>query len=634
LQSSPTAASAPATTLNFLGVGKGFPGFTVNSAPPDTNGAVGATQYVQWVNSSFAVFSKSNGAVVYGPAAGNTLWSGFGGACQSDNDGDPIAQYDKAAQRWVMTQFAVAAGPPYFQCLAVSTTSDATGTYNRYSFSFATFPDYPKLGVWPDAYYLSFNMFASGTGPFDGADACAFDRAGMLTGAAAKPAQCFQQGTSVASLLPSDLDGANPPPAGSPAYFVNIPNATTASSLGLWKFHTDWTTPANSTFTGPATITVASFTQACQGGTCIPQSGTTTQLDSLADRLMYRLAYRNFGDHEALVVNHSVVAGATSGVRWYEIRSPGTVPTVYQSGTYAPSDGKWRWMGSVAMDAVGDMAVGYSKSSSTAFPSINYTGRSSTDSLGTLETEATLFAGPGSQTRRLTRWGDYSAMSIDPVDDCTFWYTNQYLPANGSFNWSTRIGDFKFSGCHATITAPSTVSAGSSTTASWSGISSPTATDWIALYSPGAPNSNVLAWEYTNGAASGSLPFAIPASLASGTYELRLYSHDSYTLLATSSPITVQGATVSASPSTVSAGSSTTASWSGISSPTATDWIALYSPGAPNSNVLAWEYTNGAASGSLPFAIPASLASGTYELRLYSHDSYTLLATSSPITVP
>jgi hypothetical protein len=171
---------------------------------------------------------------------------------------------------------------------------------------------------------------------------------------------------------------------------------------------------------------------------------------------MYRLAYRNFGDHEALVVNHSVVAGATSGVRWYEVRSPSTVPTVYQSGTYAPSDGKWRWMGSVAMDAVGDIAVGYSKSSSTAFPSINYTGRLSTDPLGILETEATLFAGAGSQTRRLSRWGDYSAMSIDPVDDCTFWYTNEYLPANGSFNWSTRIGNFKFPGC---VTEPSGLSA-------------------------------------------------------------------------------------------------------------------------------------------------------------------------------
>jgi hypothetical protein len=409
---------------------------------------VGATQYVQWVNESFAVFTKSTGAVAYGPAAGNTLWSGFGGACQTDNDGDPIAQYDKAAQRWVMTQFAVALGPPYYQCTAVSTTSDATGTFNRYSFSFSNFPDYPKLGVWTDAYYMSFNMFVGGT-TFAGADACAFDRADMLTGAAAKPVQCFQQGTTVASLLPSGLDGSNPPPAGSRAYFVNIPNATTASSLGLWKFHTDWTTPANSTFTGPTTITVASFTQACQGGTCIPQSGTNTKLDSLADRLMYRLAYRNFGDHESLVVNHSVVAGATSGVRWYEIRSPGSVPTVYQSGTYAPSDGAWRWMGSVAMDAVGDMAVGYSKSSSTAFPSINYTGRLSTDPLGTLETEATLFAGAGSQTGHpaLTRWGDYSAMSIDPVDDCTFWYTNEYLPVSGSFNWRTRIGNFKFPGC-------------------------------------------------------------------------------------------------------------------------------------------------------------------------------------------
>jgi hypothetical protein len=206
---------------------------------------------------------------------------------------------------------------------------------------------------------------------------------------------------------------------------------------------------------------------------------------------MYRLAYRNFGDHESLVVNHSVVAGATSGVRWYEIRSPGTVPTVYQSGTYAPSDGNWRWMGSVAMDSVGDMAVGYSKSGSAVFPSINYTGRLSTDSLGTLETEATLFAGTGSQTKNLTRWGDYSAMSIDPVDDCTFWYTNEYLPVNGSFNWSTRIGSFKLSGCLAaptnlTATTVSSSQIGLSWTAS-SGASSykiqrsPDSTTWAQV---------------------------------------------------------------------------------------------------------------------------------------------------------
>ncbi|HEY3127805.1 MAG TPA: PKD domain-containing protein [Candidatus Limnocylindria bacterium] len=424
----------------FAGIGSGDYGFTPNAAPPDTNGAAGLTQYVQWVNESFAVFNKSTGALVYGPAAGNTLWSGFGGSCERDNDGDPIAQYDKAANRWVMTQFAVPKNGPYFQCVAVSTTSDATGTYARYAFQMPQFPDYPKLGVWPDAYYMSFNMFRGGR-TFSGARACALDRGKMLAGAPAV-AVCAQLSTSYGSLLPSDLDGATPPPAGSPDYYLNFGT----NALNLWKFHVDFVTTANSTFTGPTTIPTATFSAACSGGTCIPQPGTSNKLDSLGDRLMYRLAYRNFGDHESLVVNHSVAAGTSTGVRWYELRNPRTGPTIYQQGTFAP-DSAYRWMGSIAMDHVGDIAVGYSVSSSSIYPSIRYTGRVPTDALGTLEAENTLFVGTGSQTGTLHRWGDYSAMSVDPADDCTFWYTNEYLKASGSFNWSTRIGSFKFPGC-------------------------------------------------------------------------------------------------------------------------------------------------------------------------------------------
>jgi hypothetical protein len=423
-------------------VGNGDYGFTPNSAPPDTNGAVGATQYVQWVNESFAVFNKSTGAIAAGfPKAGNTLWSGFGGGCQTNNDGDPIVQYDKAANRWVLTQFSVST-TPFLQCVAVSTTSDATGSYNRYSFSYSNFNDYPKMGVWPDGYYISYNMFNGNT--FVGARACAFDRAKMLTGAAATQV-CFQLSSSFGGLLPSDLDGSNAPPAGSPNYFLNFGT----NSLNMWKFHVDFTTPANSTLTGPTNIPVAAFSAACSGGgTCIPQPSTTNQLDSLADRLMYRLAYRKFSDgHESLVVNHSVTAGSSVGVRWYELRSPGGTPTVFQQGTYAP-DSSYRWMGSIAMDQAGNIAMGYSVSSSTVRPGIRYTGRLAGDTLGQMtQGETTLQAGVGSQTGSLHRWGDYSAITVDPVDDCTFWYTNEYLKATGSFNWSTRIGSFKLPNC-------------------------------------------------------------------------------------------------------------------------------------------------------------------------------------------
>jgi hypothetical protein len=440
IQTTATSSVATASGLNFAGVGNGDYGFAPNAAPPDTNGAVGATQYVQWVNESFAVFSKSSGALLHGPVAGNTLWSGFGGGCETNNDGDPVVQYDKAANRWIFTQFSVST-TPYLQCVAVSTTSDATGTYNRYAFPQPNFNDYPKLGVWPDGYYLSFNMFSGNS--FVGGRACAFDRTAMLAGGAATEI-CFQLTSTYGGLLPSDLDGSTPPPAGAPNVYVAFGN--NSASLDLWNFHADFTTPANSTFSH-TNIAAPAFAAACNGGgTCIPQSGTTQKLDSLADRLMYRLAYRNFGNHEALVVNHSVTAGSSVGVRWYEIRSPSTAPVVYQSGTYAP-DSNYRWMGSIAMDKVGNIALGYSVSSATMHPSISYTGRAPTDSPGTMQGENLILTGAGSQTSGLTRWGDYSAMTIDPGDDCTFYYTTEYLKASGSFNWSTRIASFKFPSC-------------------------------------------------------------------------------------------------------------------------------------------------------------------------------------------
>jgi hypothetical protein len=253
---------------------------------------------------------------------------------------------------------------------------------------------------------------------------------------------CFQQGSSIGGVLPADLDGTTPPPAGSPNYMVFFGT----NNLNLFKFHVDFTTPANSTLTGPTVIPVAAFTPLCSGGTCVPQSGTTNKLDSLADRLMYRLAYRNLGTKESLVVNHSVVAGSSGGVRWYEINNPSGTPALAQQSTFAP-DTKYRWMGSVAMDHNGNMAMGYSVSSSTTFPSIAYTGRLSTDPASTMQAETSIINGAGSQTGTLTRWGDYSAITVDPVDDCTFWYTTEYLKASGTFNWSTRIANFKFAGC-------------------------------------------------------------------------------------------------------------------------------------------------------------------------------------------
>jgi len=466
LQMTPGPLVATTPGLNFEGVGQGFGGcvggsraglqcasdadcpggycniFTIPGVPPDTNGAVGAYQYVQWVNTSFAVFNKGTGALQYGPAAGNTLWQGFqgdGGFCASHNNGDPVVAYDKAANRWVMTQFAFVDGQTYEQCIAVSSTEDATGTWYRYAYTMPSFNDYPKLGVWPDGYYMAFNMFAcvhSGCA-FQGARVCAYDRNGMLVNATAAQ-QCFQLSTAYSSLLPSDLDGAAPPPADAPNYFLRMGS----NVLTQWQFHADFV-GGHPTLAGPMNISVAAFTPACNGGTCIPQAGTSKTLDSLADRLMHRLAYRNFGDHDTLVVTHSV--GAPSAIRWYEIRSPGPNPVVYQQGTFSP-DSSYRWMGSIAMDALADIAVGYSVSSGSMNPAIRYTGRVPTDPLGTLQTENVIIAGTGSQTT-YSRWGDYSSMTVDPVFDCTFWYTNEYLQSTGVFNWHTRVASFKFPGC-------------------------------------------------------------------------------------------------------------------------------------------------------------------------------------------
>lgn len=449
VQTQPLPLVSATGGLSFAGVGNGDYGFAPNAAPPDTNGAVGATQYVQWVNESFGIFSKATGALVSGPTAGNQLFAALGAShpCAVNNDGDPIAQYDKLNGRWVLSQFSVTNGGTqgYFQCVAVSTSSDATGTYNVYAFPQPGFNDYPKVSVWPDAYYVTYNMFTGNT--FNGGRVCAMDGAAMRAGTAATQ-QCFQLSASYGGLLASDLDGpASPPPAGTPAFVLNFGT----NSLNLWKFHVDFANSANSTLTGPTNLPVAAFTEACGGGTCIQQPGTRQQLDSLADRLMYRLAYRHFADHDALVANHTVqVSGgrksSVNGIRWYELRNPATAPTVYQQGTFSP-DTNNRWMASAAMDKVGNIAIGYSVSSSTVFPAIRFTGRVPGDALGSLETESSLLSGGGSQTTNLNRWGDYSALTVDPVDDCTFWYTTEYEKSSGTFNWSTHISSFKFPTC-------------------------------------------------------------------------------------------------------------------------------------------------------------------------------------------
>ena len=420
--------------------------------PPDTNGAVGATQFVQMVNVTIAVYDKSSGALQFGPAAIHTLWTGFGGLCEFGggtptfaDGGDPVVLYDHLAGRWLVTQLQYDTTFTHTaQCIAVSTNSDATGSYNRYEFDFGSnFPDYPKFGIWPDAYYNSINVFPGRS--FAGAEACAFDRNAMLAGAPAS-AVCFQNPPSVASLLPSDLDGSTLPPAGQPNFFVDIADS---NDLNIFQFHVDFANPANSTFTGPVLIPVAPFTEICARAitlACIPEPPSGEKVDGLGDRLMFRLAYRNFGDHESLVVNHTIKGGALAGVRWYEIRSPGSSPSVFQQGTVVDPNTDF-WLGSIAMDKAGNIALGFSASSHDLDPSVFLVGHAPSDPLGTMAGPTVLVNGGGVQQNSFRRWGDYSSMAIDPNDDCTFWYTQEYYATSGSFNWSTRITSFKFNSC-------------------------------------------------------------------------------------------------------------------------------------------------------------------------------------------
>ncbi len=453
-RSLPAAPSAmPAPLIQFDGMTAATGG--CSCTPPDTDGEVGPHHFLQMVNTAFQVFSLT-GTSLYGPASINTVWTGFGGACQSENAGDPIVIYDQLADRWVISQFTDGTAP-YFECIAVSQTGDPTGAWYRYAFqtSATKFNDYPKLGVWPDGYYMSANLFFL-PGTWAGTGFYAFEREKMLAGLPATMQLFELPAADWGGALPSDLDGSTLPPAGAANVFVEIldgawdPGNWPNDELHFHQFHVDWVTPANTTFNAaPIQVPVATFDGLlCNFGPCVPQVATAQKLDTLSDRLMFRLAYRNFGDHEALVVNHTADAGTNQAAfRWYEIRNPrGNPPTIYQQSTFAP-DAVQRWMGSMAMDSLGNIALGYNGSSASQSPDIRYTGRLAADPLNTLpQGEAVLITSPASQTGA-ERWGDYSDLTLDPANDCAFWFTGEY--ATGSaFAWKTRIGAFRFPSCN------------------------------------------------------------------------------------------------------------------------------------------------------------------------------------------
>ncbi len=536
--------------LSFDGIGEAFVGpngtYSVNSVPPDTNMATGTTQAISLMNTAFAVFDKTTGAVTGGPYNTNVLWSALGSsaACDADNDGDGVVKFDQLAQRWIVTQFAVSNGGttgPFAQCVAISQTSDALGSWTVFQFNPSVrgtgtdFPDYPKLGVWTDSYNLTFDMFNAAGTTYEGGGICGIDRVALLNGN--NPTiVCAQLTSSDYALLPADIDGPTYPASGSKSVFLEQSGASgTSTALYMYRAKFNFTS-GTVVVDSRITITVSTYSNRTCTTTskCVPQpthTGTVqngtfaseSKLDTLAAHEMYRASYRNFGSYESILLSGPVLPSASGGTgsntaeRWYELRGINTAggtgtPTVYQQSTYSPDTSLYRWMGSIAQDNQGNILMGYSGSSSTVFPSIYVTGRVPTDTLSTMESESQVYAGQNSQVN-LTgyaygyRWGDYSAMMLDP-DDCTFWYTAEYLKQAGLFNWSTRVLSMSYPTCSskAAITSPvpsSTLTSATATFLWMSGTGNPSytlsigSTQGASNYCGGSQNYNAGVYSAT-----------------------------------------------------------------------------------------------------------------------------------------
>ena len=449
--------------LNFDGVGNNATNNCPSVsfafvAPPDTNAAVGDTQVVQWVNLCYAVFDKATGAKIAGPFPGKNFWSGFKSFCSTSNAGDPVIQWDKANHVWVASQNVFR---PFLTCVAVSTTADATGTYNRYEFPQSGFPDYPKWGLTPSVYYQTQNDFGTGAG-YVGVNVCAYDAVAMRAGKKSPTQICIVDNSNGTlfddSMLPADNDTADAAVI-TPEVLVGSIDNFPGGDTHVYQYVFTVTSFKKGTATlagvnGSMPIAVPAFQLGCGGfGACIPQPSPGSELlDALGDRLMYRFARSvDSSGTQHFLVTHTVSNTHAVAARWYEFQasSGSTNLSLNQSGQ-TPDDGHYRWMGSVARDKAGNIALGYSRSSASAgdYPSLYLSGQTAGESPGTTDAESLIYQGSGSQFNTGNRWGDYSSIALDGADGCSFWYTNEYYPADGSFAWSTRIaGSIKFSGC-------------------------------------------------------------------------------------------------------------------------------------------------------------------------------------------
>jgi len=523
-------AAAPSPIANFLGLD--FANWGAGR-PPDTVGDVGPVYYIQSVNSSLGIYRKSDSVRVAAFTFDTFMSQGnFGNLCDTENFGDPVILYDTFEDRWVISDFAfqldgsnnVISPPGAYQCFAVSKTGDpVTGGWNYYSLHLTdALGDYPKMGIWPDGIYMSANMFGFPAGAsFQGSRVWALNKAQMYAGNPTIQVVQFSPPAAEFTVLPANarLQTGTPPP-GSPNYFSVVWQFTNAVSV--YKFHVDWNSISLSTFTGPSLVLVPA-SWGSPPATVPAQGGNAN--DTLGIRLMMQNQYTNIGGVESLWNTHTVLGGAaaTAAPRYYQVTvTGGTVAAnTTQAATHAPDTTVNRYMPSLAVDRAGDMAIGYSASSSTLMPAIRYVGRLSTDPVNTLpQTETSLVEGTGSQNTS-TRWGDYSAMSLDP-DGCTFWYTNEYYITTGG-NWQTRVGSFQFPSC-----TPAT-----------NGTVQGTVTATVG----GAPISGATVAFGSRTATTNAAGFYSFASIPSGTYPSMTVSAPGYNSSTVTSIVVTDGAT-------------------------------------------------------------------------------------------
>lgn len=506
-QTAPGTQPSASLAVSFDGLGVGFAGpqgaATLRN-PSDNSLAVGPNHVLQTVNTRMAIFDKQ-GKVLYGPAPNNTVFKGFGGACEATNNGDTVVRYDQLAKRWLIVMPTFRRGAPrpdqpeppkagdppqlsvpgqpnqpgpaaplfvpprqleqppqprgqggqrppeqrgvYSMCYAVSTSSDPLGSYYRYEFLRPLFPDYPRPAIWPDGYYIP---TSTGDDVIQ-KHACVAERDKMLKGEPAKEQCVIVDGVNF--LNNADIDGQALPPKGAPnivmaAGGTQLKKVVEDDGIYFWKFKVDWQNPANTKLSGPEKIPVAPYRYLCDGQltNCVPQPGTDRRLDSQGDKIMARLVYRKLGNRESLVAVHSVNTSAGGGgVRWYEFRvDKERNVKLHQQGTFV-ADGLFRWMASPAMDRFGNLGIGYSFGGGSNFAGQRFAGRRANDPLGQLTLRETVLA-EGAAAQNVMRWEDYTQTALDPNDDCTVWYVGDYLK-KGEANYSTRIGAFRMPGC-------------------------------------------------------------------------------------------------------------------------------------------------------------------------------------------